>query len=135
MRSPILNFLFGVFTAFVVLGALYLIFSPSFESRATVNLISNVASPDGEFIATTNRASNRNGWCEQRTNVHRKNEGFDWETEFVFIINCGSEVEPKWKDNKNLVITYSYNDAGIAKTSQEFTSKNKDVNISYVLKQ
>lgn len=136
MKNPILNFLFGVFTATVFLIAVaYFGFNTISESPTTVNVINNVASPDGVFMATTNRASNKKEWCEERTNIHRKNESFDWETEYIFNIDCGSEVELKWEDNKNLVITYSYNDAGVVKTSQQFSSKNKDINISYILKQ
>ena len=136
MRNPILNFLLGVLSAIVFLyGLNHFGFSPFFESPVTVNVISEVASPNAEFMATTNRASNKNGWCEERTNIHKKDEGFDWEREDIFNIDCGSEIEFKWEDNSNLVITYSYNDAGVVGTSQQFVSKNKEVNISYFLKQ
>ncbi|CAN5747881.1 hypothetical protein BH24ACI2_BH24ACI2_07290 [soil metagenome] len=135
MKSPTLNFLFGTLTAILLLVALNYCGFGIFDSPTTVKVISSVASPDGEFIAITNRASNKNGWCEERTNIHRKDEVFDWEREYVFGIDCGSEVELNWKEDRNLAITYSYNNLGVVRTSQEFLSKNKDVNISYFLKQ
>lgn len=124
MSAILLLFAINYFTGFGII-----------ESPTSVKVINSIASPNGEFLATTNRASNKNGWCEERTNVHKKNETFDWEREYVFDIDCGSEVELKWKDNRNLEINYSYNKNGIVRTTQEFASKTNDVNISYFLKQ
>ena len=67
--------------------------------------------------------------------MYRKGELFDWEREYIFNIDCGSQVEIKWEDNRNLVITYSYNAASVARTSRQFLNKDKEVSISYTLKQ
>lgn len=135
MKSPTLNYLLGLFSAIFLLFAINYLGFGIIYSPTTVNVINSATSPDGEFLATTNRASNNNGWCEERTNVHKKDESFDWEREYVFNIGCGSYVQLIWKDNRNLEITYSYNKDGIASTSQQLLSKNKDVKISYILKQ
>lgn len=133
MRS-FLYFLAGVFTAILFLFGLNY-FGFLFDSPTSVNVIDKVASPDGAFIATTNKASNKNGWCEIRTNVHKSVEVFDWKGEFVFNVDCGSEIEIKWEGNRNLVINYSYNDSGEVRTFRKFHSKDKEVSISYFLKQ
>jgi hypothetical protein len=138
MKSSSLIFLYGVLSAILILGGLsYFGFIPNLllEYPTTVNVISSVPSPDGVFVATTNRATNNHGWCEERTNVYRKGELFDWEREYIFNIDCGSQVEIKWEDNRNLVITYSYNAASVARTSRQFLNKDKEVSISYTLKQ
>lgn len=136
MHSQTLNFLLGVLSAIGLLFALNYFFNFGvLESPTTVEIIKKAASPDNNFMATTTRASNQNGWCEKRTNIHKKNVNFDWETEYIFNTDCGSKIALKWKDNENLVITYSYNKDGLAKTSQKFTTENKEVNISYFLEQ
>lgn len=136
MKSPVLNFLLGVISAISLVFALsYYLNLGVLESSITVDVIKKITSPDNNFMATTTRASNQNGWCEERTNIHKKDEDFDWETEYIFNIDCGSAVELKWIDSENLAIIYSYNKDGLAKTSQTFTSENKDVNVSYILKQ
>lgn len=128
--------MFGVLTAiFLLIGLHYYGFGLLSEKPATVNIISNVVSPDGIYAATTNRASNERGWCEERTNIHKKDAAYDWEREYVLSIDCGSEVEMKWKDDKNLSIIYSYGNDEAVNTSQQFLSKDKAVNVSYFLKQ
>ena len=135
MKNPILNFLLGLLSAILLLAAVNYFGYGIIDSPTIVKVITSAASPDGDFLATTNRASNNSGWCEERTNVHKRDETFDWEREYIFDIDCGSDVELKWKDNRNLEIIYSYNNESVVRTSQQFMSKNKDVKISYILKQ
>jgi len=138
MKSSGSIFLFGVLSAILILGGLsYSGFVPNLllEYPVTISVINIVASPDGVFVATTNQATNNHGWCEERTNIHKKGEMFDWEREYIFSIDCGSQVEIKWEGNRALVIAYSYNDSGVAHTSSQFLSKDKEVGISYILKQ
>jgi hypothetical protein len=106
------------------------------RDKANVEVLGNLPSPGGEYVVTTNKASNRTGWCEVRLNVHKKNEPFDWEYEFVCVAGCDTQLEQRWEDDRHLSITYSSRDIAKAiKTYQQFWSKDKAVRISYALKQ
>lgn len=129
-----LYFLSGILTAILLLFGLNYFGLLLFDSPASVIVIDKIVSPDGMFMATTNQASNNKGWCEIRTNVHKNGETFDWEREFVFNTDCGSDTEIKWEGNRNLNISYSYNKNGDVRTSRQFQSKDKEVSISYFLK-
>ena len=138
IKSPGLLFLSGVLSSILILvGLNHFGLLPNLigEYPVTVDVINSVTSPDGMFAATTNRATNNHGWCEERTNVHKKGEVFDWEREYIFNINCGSQVEIKWQGNRDLSISFSYDQAGVVRTSRQFFSKDKAVAISYALKQ
>lgn len=131
-----LYFVAGIFTAVLIVFALHRFgYDSLFDSPTTVKIINEAISPDGAYTATTNRASNTNGWCEERTNVHKTNQSFDWEQEYIFNIGCGSEVNVMWKDDRNLIINYSYDDKGEVGFSRQFLSADKAVKISYSLKQ
>lgn len=102
----------------------------------TVQLVNKVAAPNGEYVASINKAGKAVGWCELRINVHRKDETFDWEHEFIFITGCDTQLDLRWQDNTHLAITYGNSDpAKRVHTYQQFQSKDRRVNISYALKQ
>lgn len=129
-----LSYLTGAAAAVLLLFALNH-FGLFFDSPAGVAIVSRIASPDNVFVATTQQASNARGWCEIRINVDRNGAAFDWEREYVFNTDCGSNTEIKWEGNRNLLIGYSYNKSGEVRTFRQFRSKDKEVSISYVLNQ
>jgi len=106
------------------------------DSTTTVQVVNKIAAPNGEYLATVNKAENAVGWCELRINVNRKDETFDWEHEYVSITGCDTQLDLRWQDNSHLVIAYWNSDPmkGV-KTYQQFLSKDRAVNISYIFKQ
>ena len=61
MKIQILNFLLGAMSAILLLFAInYFTGFGIIESPTSVKVINSIASPNGEFLATTNRASNKN---------------------------------------------------------------------------
>jgi hypothetical protein len=106
----------------------------SFRSDATttVHVINTLATPNGEYVATINKAENAVGWCELRINVNRKNEAVDWEHEYVSLTGCETHLDLHWPDNTHLAIEYwSSNPVKGVHTYQQFLSKDGRVNISY----
>ena len=100
----------------------------------TVKLVSDLPSPNLQYVATTNKVGNGTGWCEVRINVHKKDEVFDWEHDFVCITGCDTKLDLKWEDEKHLTVSYSAGD--VAKgvhTYQQFRSKDSLVSIAYLL--
>ncbi|HBB96941.1 MAG TPA: hypothetical protein DC054_16305 [Blastocatellia bacterium] len=49
----------------------------------TIKLVSDVPSPNLQYVATTNKVGNGTGWCEVRIDVHKKDAAFDWEHDFA----------------------------------------------------
>jgi hypothetical protein len=106
------------------------------DSTTTVQVVKKLAAPNGEYVATINKAGNAVGWCEFRINVNRKDEAFDWEHEYAFITGCDTQLDLRWQDNTHLAISYWNDDpAKGVHTDQQFLSKDRAVNISYNFKQ
>lgn len=142
--KKLLLFLAGFLTAicsFFVLWRLNILHNSLLDAftdrdKASVESISHITSPNGQYIATTNKVSDRTGWCELRINVHKKDESFDWEQDYTCITNCETQLEQKWQDDQHLDILYWSNDESKGvKTYQQFWSKDKAVQIFYTLKQ
>lgn len=138
MKSPLVLFLSGILGAVLVVcvffycgGFAYLVD----EHPVTATVFSEEASPDGMYIAIAERKTNNHGWCEERTTVDPLGESSDWGREHIFNVDCGSQVEMNWVGNRNLTISYSYDDTGNVRTYKEFFSKDKRVTISYFLRQ
>lgn len=138
MKSPLLLFLSGILSAVLVVfvffycgGFAYLVD----EHPVTATVFSEEVSPDGMYVAIAERRTNNNGWCEERTTVDPLGERSDWGREYIFNIDCGSQMEMSWIGNRSLSISYSYNEAGKVRTYKEFSSKDKRVTISYFLRQ
>lgn len=92
-------------------------------------------SADGAYAARLERKTNNHGWCEERTTVDSWSRLSDWGREYVFNIDCGSEVRMSWVNDRHLQIAYSYNEAGEVRAYKKFTSKDKQVRISYLFDQ
>jgi hypothetical protein len=106
------------------------------DSTATVQVVKKLAPPNGEYVATINKAGNAVGWCEFRISVDRKDQAFDWEHEYVSITGCDTQLDLRWRDNTHLAISYWNDDpAKGVHTYQQFLSKDRAVNISYIFKQ
>ena len=102
----------------------------------TVKVVQEVAAPNGQYVATLNRAGNAVGWCELRLNVNRKGEAFDWEHQFVSITGCDTQLELHWSDDSQLAVTYWNSDpTKLFHTYQQFHSEDGAVKISYNFKQ
>ncbi len=105
------------------------------DATTTVQVVNKLAAPNGEYVATINKAGDAVG-CELRINVNRKDEAFDWEHEFVSLTGCDTQLDLRWQDNTHLAIAYWNSDPikGVH-TYQQFLSKDRVVKISYVLRQ
>ena len=134
---PVILFLLGMGTAVVLIvclcyaGAYSYIFG-SYPIDST--LISEIVSPDGQYVARTEKESNGHGYCEIRAVVDRVGEISDFERGYIFNTDCGSEVRVSWKGNRDLLITYSFNQEGRVRTYKSSMSNDKDVYISYELR-
>ena len=142
MKKP-LYFLAGFMSAATVVFALWYlgIVSNSLldavnRDNTVVKEIGNLPSPNQEFVATTTQAGNGADWCEVRISVHKKDEPFDWEREYVCITGCDTRLDLNWEGTQNLAITYSNDDESKGvRTYQGFWNKDKSVKISYKLRQ
>lgn len=106
------------------------------RDRASVEAVSTISAPNGQYIAATNRVSDRTGWCEIRINVHRKDEPFDWQEDYVCVTGCETRLEQRWQDDRQLNILYSSSDTTHAvKIYQRFWSKDRAVQIAYTFRQ
>lgn len=134
MKSSWLQFFLGIISAIVLIGSLMhfgLVPNLLGESYRDPALLSEKESPDGQYIARTERRESYSDWCEERTTVDRVGEVSDWEREYVFNIDCGSGVEVNWTGNRSLLISYGYDKSGKVRTYREPFSKDKQVSISY----
>ncbi len=106
------------------------------DASTTVTVVEKVVAPNGEFVATLNRAENAVGWCELRLNVTRNGEAFDWEREYVSIAGCDTQLALQWSADTQLTVTYWNSDPTKAiHTYQQYHSKDSAVKISYLFKQ
>lgn len=106
------------------------------EVTTEVELLQSLPSPNSEYRVTANKVSNSRDWCEVRINVHKNNQPFDWEHDFICMTDCKTQTRMTWTSDNNLVIYYSNDDASAAvKTSQTFHSEDNAINISYVFQQ
>jgi len=113
------------------LGALSFIFG-SYPIESTP--VSEIVSPDGQYVARTEKESNGHGYCEIRATIDRNGELSDFERGFIFNIDCGSEVSVSWTDDRRLQITYSYDHEGKVRAYKGSTSNDKNVAVSYELR-
>lgn len=144
MKKSSLYFLAGFLIAAGLFGGLwhfrlvpnYLLDAIANRDNTIVNVTGNLPSPNKEYVATTTKVGNGSDWCEVRINVHKYNEQFDWEYEYVCITGCDTQLGFKWENDKNLNINYSSSEfAKGVRTYQQFWSKDNTVKISYTLKQ
>lgn len=136
MLKPGHQFFLGAVTAIcVVLGLLYLGVVPGLSDGMYVGPtpVLESTSPDGQYIARSERMTNSRDWCEERTTVDRVGERSNWGREYVFNNECGMPVEFLWKDKRVLLVRYGYNSAGKARVYRKATSNDKQVSITYEL--
>lgn len=106
------------------------------DATTTVTAVEKLAAPNGQHVATLNRAGNAVGWCELRLNVTRTGEAFDWEHEFDAITGCETQLALHWLTDSELEVTYGNADpTQTIHTSQGFRSKDGAVRIYYNFKQ
>ena len=106
------------------------------QHKAIADVMSNISSPDQQYIATILRVKNKLDWCEIRICLTKKIEPLDWENNIICSTGCETQLDLKWKDDKNISVIYSVKDkAQAVKIFQDFWSKDKDVKISYALKE
>ena len=72
-------------------------------------------------------------WCEERTIVDRVGEQSDWESEYVFMNDCGTPMTLTWAANRELLISYSYATTGKAHVYRKAYSNDGKVTINYSL--
>ncbi len=109
---------------------------------ATIKVTDTVASPDGEYVATTYLESGGNeyGWCFQRVCINTKASPFTEEKikkrgGFNFDITCKSKVDLHWQSNRELLINYSgiSDEAGLS-IFQKPMSEDRQVRVTYLPK-
>jgi hypothetical protein len=136
--KPGIQFVLGAATAIcLVVGLLYFGMIPGISEGAYVGPtpVMESISPDNQYVARSERMSNKSrDWCEERTTIDRVGEHSDWERQYVFNNECGTPVEFVWKDNRSLLIRYGYDSAGKVHVYREAVSKDKQVLITYELK-
>lgn len=141
MRKPGYSFLAGVlcFTAiYVGLWALGWMIEAQFKrdfGGSEVRVIANSTSSNQQHVATTytDMGGGAAGWCYHEVNVRKNDEPFDSQKGDVFYTGCNSEIDLIWKDDGNLLITYS-SDGESASLHQKTWSSDKAVRISYAAK-
>lgn len=126
------QFVLGVITAIAMLIAgLYFGIIPGYSHRFGPTLVIETISPDGQYVARSERISNNHGWCEERATVDRLGTRSDWEREYVFVNQCGMPVSMTWPGNKALKITYGYDELGKAQVSRHAFSRDGQITIDY----
>jgi hypothetical protein len=108
--------------------------------RSDVQISEALESPNGEYTATEYVAMGGGaaGWCSRRVTVNSKAWPFSWEKErerggYSFSVNCSSEVDLKWEDNRHLIVGYARSDdKDTISMSQSPLSFDETVQIRYV---
>jgi hypothetical protein len=151
MSKPILFFVAGVVTTIVVAAILIL---PTWlmadaldlgsDKSISYNIVTTNNSPDGQHVATIYSASGGGaaGWCTQYVAITKKDVPFDVVTKDkesplqVFNTTCRSEIALDWKDNKSLLITYSFTGSSEFGDHiyQKILSDDKEIKISFASK-
>jgi hypothetical protein len=120
MKKPIFYYVVGILSAIAILvtpWGLGLVIENivDFGGGAGEYTVLNTShSPDGKYVATvyTGMGGGAAGWCVIRVTVNPINEPFSIEREkkegkyVVFNIGCNSDVEVKWEDAKNLLVSF-----------------------------
>ena len=117
MRKPAFYYLAGVLTVIAPILLLwgFGLWLKSAIGESDYDVISTSPSPDEKFVATiySVMGGGAAGWCNIRVTVNPQNEPFSIEREktegkyVVSTISCGSQVEAKWEEGRNLTIIYT----------------------------
>jgi len=106
---------------------------------ADVRIYQSLESPNGEYTATEYVAMGGGaaGWCYKRVTVNSRAFPFNWEKEserggYSFSVNCSSNIDLKWDDDRHLVVGYTrWDDKATISMSQSPLSFDETVKISY----
>jgi hypothetical protein len=115
MKQLIRPFLAGVVCFAVIYGCLWVVgfliegaFKSSF-GRSDILAVTDSTSPSHQYVATTftDMGGGAAGWCYRMVTVRKTEEPFDPKENQVFSLQCNTDVEVAWKDDRNLLIAFS----------------------------
>lgn len=141
MKQVTRPFLAGVVCFAVIYGCLWVVgfliegaFKSSF-GESDIFAVTDSTSSSNQYVATTftDMGGGAAGWCYRMVTVRKTNEAFDPKKNQVFSIQCSSEVEVSWKDDQNLLITFTKDPVSMS-LFQKSSTEDKAVRIVFATK-
>lgn len=85
--------------------------------------VTDSTSPGHQYVATTftDMGGGAAGWCYRMVTVRKTEEPFDPTKNQVFSIQCNTDVEVAWKDDRNLLIAFSKNPVSMSLYQKSWT--------------
>lgn len=129
MKQAIRPFLAGVSCFVVIYGCLWVVgflIEDAFKSGfggSDILAVNDSMSPNHQYVATTftDMGGGAAGWCYRVVILRKNDEQFDPKKNHVFNIQCNTEVKVAWKDDRNLLITFSKDPVSLSLYQKSWT--------------